>query len=354
MFGTLRLLLAFMVVLSHLPGSDYLVHFGMYAVCGFFVLSGFLMTAGLHEVYRFDAKLFWANRLLRLLPPFYLVCLLTLLVVIHVPAEAGAYMPYWVSDVPRYDIALNLLIIPQQYPELGFRLVPPFWSVAVELQMYALLFFVASRNETSALATLWIGGIYHLACIDAGLNFGARYFLAASATLSFAAGTLIYFWTKRGVLNVTPSAAALAFVMWLANTIVARWLLPDDYTYGPGYYFATFLFVILVAGLAKVQWAPLAQRIDRMLGEIAYPVFLVQWLAAFLTALAISPGIWRGWTLTFASIPLILLMAIGITLLNGKLIEPLRRQLRSSAAVGRQQEIAGREQEIKEFPLRSA
>jgi hypothetical protein len=84
------------------------------------------MTAGLHEVYQFDGKLFWTNRLLRLLPPYFLVCLITLLVVIQVPAEAGAYLPYWVSDAPRYDIALNLLIIPQQYPELGFRLVPPF------------------------------------------------------------------------------------------------------------------------------------------------------------------------------------------------------------------------------------
>src|SRR5688500_15297626 len=132
MFGTLRLLLALMVVFSHLPGSDYLVHFGFYAVCGFFVLSGFLMTTGLHEVYRFDAKLFWGNRLLRLLPPYYLVCLLTLLIVIQVPAEAGAYLSYWVSDVPRFDIALNLLILPQQWPQLDFRLVPPFWSVAVE------------------------------------------------------------------------------------------------------------------------------------------------------------------------------------------------------------------------------
>jgi peptidoglycan/LPS O-acetylase OafA/YrhL len=348
MFGTLRLLLAFMVVLSHLPGSDYLVHFGFYAVCGFFVLSGFLMTAGLNEVYRFDAKLFWTNRVLRLLPPYYLVCLLTLLVVIRVPAEAGAYLSYWISDVPRYDIALNLLIIPQQYPELGFRLVPPFWSVAVELQMYVLLFFVASRNESSALATLWIGGIYHLACIYGGLGFGARYFVASSATLSFAAGTLIYFWTKRGVLNVTPSAAALAFFMWLANTIVARWLLPDEYAYGPGYYFATFLFVIVVAGLAKVQWTPLAQRLDRILGEIAYPVFLVQWLAGFLTALAISPGIWRGWPLTFASIPLILLMAVGISLLNGRLIEPLRMKLRRKATAGNSQEIKS------DAPLRSA
>jgi hypothetical protein len=164
-----------------------------------------------------------------------------------------------------------------------------------------------------------------------GFGFGARYFSASSATLAFAAGTLIYFWTKRAVLNVTPGAAALAFFLWLANTIVARWLLPDEYAYGPGYYLATFLFIIVVAGLSKVQWAPTAQWIDRTFGEIAYPVFLVQWLAGFLTALAISPGVWRGWALTFASIPLILLMAIGVAVLNGRLFEPMRAQLRTRA-----------------------
>ena len=145
-----------MVVLSHLAGSDYLLHFGFYAVCGFFVVSGYLMTVGLHEVYGFDTKRFWVNRLLRLLPPYYLVCLLTLLVVIQVPAEAGAYLSSWTLDQPRVDAVLNLLVLPLQYPETQFRLVPPYWSVAVELQMYALLFIVAARNESWAIATLWI------------------------------------------------------------------------------------------------------------------------------------------------------------------------------------------------------
>jgi peptidoglycan/LPS O-acetylase OafA/YrhL len=332
MFGALRFLLSLMVVLSHLAGSDYLLHFGFYAVCGFFVVSGYLMTVGLHEVYGFDTKRFWVNRLLRLLPPYYLVCLLTLLVVIQVPAEAGAYLSSWTSDQPRFDAVLNLLVLPLQYPETQFRLVPPYWSVAVELQMYALLFMVAARNESWALASLWIGLIYHLACIYGGLGFGSRYFAAPAATLCFSSGALIYFWMKRGVLQVTPSATALAFALWLANTVAAKWLLPDDYAYGPGYYLATFLFVIVVAGLVNVKGTPATQRIDRALGEISYPVFLVQWLAGFITALAFTPGEWRGWTLTFASVPLTPGMAVALNLICARLIEPLRVHLRDTAA----------------------
>src|SRR5437588_13032370 len=97
MFGILRFLLAYLVVLSHLVGSDYLAHFGFYAVRGFFVVSGFVITAALNEVYGFHAGRFWANRLLRLLPTYYLVCLLTLTLLAFVPAGAWQFLSYWRS-----------------------------------------------------------------------------------------------------------------------------------------------------------------------------------------------------------------------------------------------------------------
>jgi peptidoglycan/LPS O-acetylase OafA/YrhL len=340
MFGALRLLLAMLVVISHLPGDDSFVHFGFYAVRGFFVISGYLITAGLNEAYDFDFKRFWTNRLLRLLPPFYFVCLLTVLAVLKFPEEAVAYLASWKPETPQYDLFLNLLVLPLQYPEVNFRLIPPFWSVAVELEMYALLFIVTARSEKGAIATLWVGVIYHLACIHGDLNFGARYFAAPSATLSFAAGALVYFWTKKGALNVLPSGALLAFVMWIANVMAAGSLLSNDYAYGPGYYFATFLFVIVVAGLGKVEWSPLLARIDRSLGAIAYPAFLVQWLAGFLTALVICPGTWRGWPLTLASLPLIFLMASALAGLNLKIIEPLRLARRGTDVARTDQAVA--------------
>lgn len=46
-FGSLRFLLAYLAVVSHLVGSDYFAHFGFYAVRGFFVISWFLMTSDL-------------------------------------------------------------------------------------------------------------------------------------------------------------------------------------------------------------------------------------------------------------------------------------------------------------------
>ena len=85
MFGSLRFLLAFLVILSHLVGTEYVAHFGFYAVRGFFVISGLMMTAALNEVYGFDGVRFWTNRALRLLPPYYFVCALTLLAIAVAP-----------------------------------------------------------------------------------------------------------------------------------------------------------------------------------------------------------------------------------------------------------------------------
>src|SRR3974377_1758256 len=98
MFGALRFFLAYLVVLSHLVGTQYVSHFGFYAVRGFFVLSGFIMTSALNEVYHFNGERFWTNRLLRLLPPYYAVFAATYCFVAFVPDHAAAYLKFWQFD----------------------------------------------------------------------------------------------------------------------------------------------------------------------------------------------------------------------------------------------------------------
>ena len=114
MFGSLRFLLAYLVILSHLVGTDYVAHFGFYAVRGFFVISGLMMTAALNEVYAFDGSRFWANRALRLLPPYYLVCGLTLLAIALAPAEAAQFQKFWRGLPDAGDLLANLTVLPLQ------------------------------------------------------------------------------------------------------------------------------------------------------------------------------------------------------------------------------------------------
>jgi peptidoglycan/LPS O-acetylase OafA/YrhL len=333
MFGLLRFFLSYLVILSHLTGSHYAEHFGIYAVRAFFVISGFLMTSALNEVYNFDGLRFWTNRLLRLLPLYYLICLLTLIAVILLPIASGQYhwswrhsasVAAWTSEVMR-----NLLVFPLQFPSPEFRLVPPYWSVAVELEMYVLLYLIAARNIHCAIGVLVAGTAFHVANVRFGLVWDTRYFTAAGAIMPYASGALMYFLSRRG-LRVGPWAAALAFVLWLANLVLAGWVFPDSYVYGTGYYLNGIVFAVAMAGVADLRFGRSVARFDRALGEIAYPVFLVQWLVGFLVAVTFFPGTQRGWMLTLVATPCIIAAGFALALVNRRFVEPVRLRLRET------------------------
>jgi peptidoglycan/LPS O-acetylase OafA/YrhL len=332
MFGSLRFFLSYLVLLSHLTGSIYATHFGYYAVRAFFVVSGFLITAALNEAYRFDGVRFWTGRLLRLLPLYYLVCLLTLAVVVQLPIEAEQYHFRWhVGDsFAKWgtEWVMNLMVLPLQYAATEFRLVPPYWSIAIELEMYLVLYLIAARNIHCALGLLAVGVAFHVVDSLFGLPWHTRYFTAAGAMMPYAYGALIYFLGQQGWFRVTPRVAALACALWLANMVLAGWLLPESYVYGAGYYLNDVVIAVVVAGLARRPFSGAVTRCDRALGEIAYPVFLSQWLVGFLVAFAFFPGTWRGWMLTLVATPFIIAAGFVLALVNRRLIEPLRLRLR--------------------------
>jgi|SRR5579864_509178 len=335
MLGILRFLLAYLVVISHLVGGDYVAHFGFYAVRGFFVISGFLMTTVLNEVYEFDGARFWINRALRLLPPYFFVCAITLAIIALLPAEAGQYLKFWQGDLNLGDILLNFSILPLQWTYPSFRLVPPYWSVAIEIEMYLLLYLVVARGMAWALVAATVSLTYHLACTSAGVSWAAYYFFAPSAVLPFAVGALLYFLLKGELCAITPRVAAMAFIAWFTNMLAGGWIFAPSYVFGPGYYLDTILFAIVVGGLAWRRFHPVIRGVDKILGEWAYFVFLVQWLAGFAVALAFHSDEPRGWAICMAATPLALMASAGLAVLNRKFVEPFRDKVRDLPTASR-------------------
>jgi len=330
MFGSLRFLLAYLVIVSHLVGSEYVAHFGFYAVRGFFVISGLMMTAALNEVYAFDGLRFWANRALRLLPPYYLVCLLTLAAIAVAPAQAAEYLKFW--RVPDFgDVMANLAVLPLQLTYASFRLIPPYWSVAIEIDMYLLLFLIVSRRMEWAVLTLVAGLTFQLAWVYDSMGWSVNYFTAPAAVLPFAVGAVLYFLRRRNLWIATPRMAALAFVAWLCNLLAGGSLLPQSYVFGAGYFLDTICFAILVSGLSglsKASVRPLIERIDRTLGEWSYFAFLVHWLCGFVVVTTVLGGEQRGWLLLLVVTPPVLAACAGFAALNRKCLEPLRDRVR--------------------------
>jgi peptidoglycan/LPS O-acetylase OafA/YrhL len=330
MFGSLRFLLAYLVILSHLVGTEYVGHFGFYAVRGFFVISGLMMTAALNEVYGFDGVRFWTNRALRLLPPYYLVCALTLLAIALAPRQAAEYLKFWRGVPDAGDLLINLTVLPLQFTNGSFRLVPPYWSVAIEIDMYLLLFLIVSLQMSWALIALAAGLSFQLACLYDAIGWGIEYFTAPSAVLPFAVGAVLYF--VRGRWTAPPLAAGFAFAAWIANMVAGGAVLPASHIFGVGYLVDTACFAVVVSGLSGLsarQFGPLAERIDRTLGEWSYFAFLGHWLAGFLVAGILFNGDWRGWTLLLAVTPVVVVASAALASLNRAFVEPLRNRVRS-------------------------
>jgi peptidoglycan/LPS O-acetylase OafA/YrhL len=207
--------------------------------------------------------------------------------------------------------------------------VPPYWSVAVEIEMYLLLFLIVARCMAWALVALTVSLSYHLACTYAGISWGAYYFTAPSAVLPFAAGALLYFALKGKFFTISPHLAVAAFIAWFVNLLAGGWIFETSYVFGFGYYLDTILMVIVVGGLAWYRPHPLIRRVDRIGGEWAYFVFLVQWLAGFGAIVVFNLSQSRGWVMLIAATPIILLASAGLAFLNRQCVEPLRDQVRN-------------------------
>lgn len=337
MFGVLRFLLAYLVILSHLVGTDYVAHFGFYAVRGFFVISGLLMTAALNEAYAFDARRFWLNRALRLLPPYYLVCLLTLVAIAVAPAQAADYLKFW-RGPHLGDLLANTTILPLQLTYTSFRLVPPYWSVAIEIDMYLLLFLVVSRRMEWAVLALVAGLSFQLTWVFDSMNWSINYFTAPAAIFPFAVGALLYFLRQRNLWVASPRLGAGAFVAWLCNMLAGGAALPETHIFGVGFFLDTLCFAVAVSalsGLQKHRVSPAVARIDQTLGEWSYLAFLVHWLCSFAVASVLPESEQRGWLLLFATTPLVLVACAGFAVFNRKTIEPWRDSVRGGSGTTR-------------------
>lgn len=283
MFGTLRLLLATMVALSHAGVSLRGYHLGVPAVVVFLLLSGYVVAAMLNE--RPPVARFYAERALRLLPPYYAAFALGLacwLAGVASPFLDGAAQPLlWLAA---------LLIVPLNYATLWpaldtFTPVPPAWSLGLELQFYLLAPWLLARPGrmlAAAALTLLIGGLAQLGALPSDA-WGYR--LLPGNLYIFLSGALL--WQLRHTQTFSPRTLLALWATVLAVAVAAglrgRWGQPFVLEVAAGY----------LIGLPLVAWlARLPRRAwDDRCADLAYPVFLVHFAVLWaLQALGHPPA----------------------------------------------------------------
>lgn len=329
MFGTYRFLLACMVVCGHTWYffAGRLNWMGTYAVFGFYLLSGYLMTRVLHETYGYGPRAavrFLGNRALRVYPAYWSAMAVMVVMLMAIPGVAAdqAAMVFLPRDGAQWLYNALILGIDVDYTP---RLVPPSWSLHLELVFYIALGLGLSRTRTRTALWLAASAAWTAYANLSAVSFGERYASVLGASLPFAAGAAIYYLPRLapGIANRLGLVAAAAFFV---HALIAGLVYTS--TSGMAFYVSLALTTVAVTVLRDVRTGPRWRRLDARLGDLAYPIFLLHMAVAYFVQW-ISPSaplLPKVWFLT--TMPPLLLASAALNRLVEKPIEKARVKVR--------------------------
>lgn len=296
--GLLRVALAMAVVLGHLPLASFkFIHAGT-AVQAFYIISGFYMALVLDGKYA-RAGLFYSNRLLRLMPSYFVMMAIAAAALWGLNASATgsseifatAFAHPFTSLVMAFEniaiVGQELLFwftigkdgalsfdptgaLPNETTTLAWQalLVPQAWSLSMELMFYAMAPFLA-RLSWRALAAI-AGASLALRFAGAWLPvdfaiWAGRFF--PTALYLFVLGMLAH----RALPLVARLPAAFG---WILNAAVLTMvvLLPLSDVAAPLQKWVVFGGIAFAAPFLFHAFK--ANALDRWIGDLSYPLYL--------------------------------------------------------------------------------
>lgn len=245
-----RLILAFLVLFAH---GFYIVgradspgfngeNLGGWAVIGFFVISGFLIT---RSRFRTDAGTFLLHRIARIIPAF-IVCLLVTALVFGPIAQfltQGTIVGYFTTDptpleyiwgnfflhIDHYQIGTSLSTVP--YPNAWNGSL---WTLYFEFLCYLSVWVLGGlavyRRSISLVASLWAVSVLVRIAVAVGVTGGLDEDFALFTRLLpyFLGGSLIYLVVHRwgliplvGIVCIPVAAVLMVFVPTAGGPIAA-------------------------------------------------------------------------------------------------------------------------------------
>lgn len=370
--GVVRTFLALSVYLWH-EGHGVLGFRGMdgqTAVESFFIISGFYMFMIMDGKYS-NYFLFLSNRLLRLYPAYLAVLVLTAvaLPVAHaVSGDWGCLGPKYCNSIQPYDqhwdalnpltqvflIVSHLSMLFQDVvfylgsdspssplywaltyrhtpaPRLWtFMLIPQAWSISVEVYFYILIFFIHRLKTPWLMAVVLLGVAIKLAIYMGDLPdpWGDKFFPAELPI--FFLGGLSYRLHKRmdGVDGRISAWVAAAFLLFMVSfQFIDLPALAKTY----------LCCALLTIGLPFLFRHSGGDPVDRLIGELSYPIYIVHQLVIFM-----APFLFGGWIAgearCLAGLCLTVALAYGLHAWINVPVEVFRRRRleRAAVAVGR-------------------
>ena len=299
--GSIRLFLAFAVLVSHADACDVNIIPGHVAVQAFFIISGFYMSLILEQKYdKRSVFVFYTNRLLRLFPTYQLMLFVSfgvlyaldvgIFVHIHkfervfthglfmavsylwaniallgqeilflLGIDTANYSFYWAPEGTASVKAFNYVLIPQA------------WSLSMELYFYMLAPFMLRRGIS------WTGVLFILSLalrlfiVSKGPEYDLflRRFFPAELSL-FLTGSLSYFLFTQ-IKDKDGYSLGLFFWITLLAVLIFYNQINEKYSLAL-LAFIAFVSIPFIFNFTKHS------RFDRFLGNISYPIYIVHFL----------------------------------------------------------------------------
>jgi len=339
LFGTYRTLLATLVIFLHLGGMPVI---GSYAVFGFYILSGYLMTLIMQNSYgytKYGIARYALNRFLRIYPIYWISCIISLLLIFLLGEDVvrnfhgSIYYPANLGAVLR-----NVFLI---FPSMDEpRLTPPSWALTVEIFYYICIGLGFSKTRRLTITWLAVSILYAVIVNATGADWNHKYFTIPAASLPFATGAMLFHY-KRSLADVVERSFSSTYLpLLLVVLILVNWL--AGYLLGTlrGFsFYVNFLLcaLVLVTLLEKTSLPFISRKVDRMLGDFSYPVYLVHYqvgLVVLVVADQAGYSLQRpGTLLMLASLPFIFLTAWLMTRFVELPIEVLRSRIKADKVV---------------------
>jgi len=355
MFGILRTTLALMVMVYHLFVG--ILPLGTYAVFGFYIISGYLMTIVMNTSYghtwsgRYS---FGINRFLRLYPQYWLATIFSILLIYFLGTEVTTNYHKSIFLPTSFGEVLHnfLMAFPSWHPNsINPRLVPPTWALTVEIFFYILICFGISKTFKRVKIWLILSLFYVVASYFMGLSWQDRYFPVAAASLPFSIGSSIYFISKDNSIQKLYSKLNISskylFFLMLINCLV--WIILSKLNIGKlievGFYINILLCSLLIYSIAiGGEILKIDKKIDQLIGDFSYPIYLLHWQSGLLISFLIFGNSFhefsiRGFISLVGSIVFVGLLSPLFIWLIDKPIQHIRSKIKANKALQRNQNI---------------
>ncbi|GAA0906442.1 acyltransferase [Rothia nasimurium] len=304
--GAWRFLLAVLVAASHL-WVNMVQGYAAYAVWAFFVLSGYLMTFVIKHKYGVDRRGlrdFAFNRFLRIYPSYLVAFVFGIVVILWMRyncIEGTRLNPEFF--MPEGWGWLNPLTLLPVFPHNGLP-VAVSNALSVEIGAYFLIPLMARSASTAWIAII----VSAVATWNLGFqtsSFADRYVLFLPCLMTFATGSLICHYRDNLLRFARPR---LSLLIWMIHG--GLWVKWDWIPWTVGLYTS----MVLSAWVTLSLTAHKSSKIDSLLGDMSYPIYLIHTTigALFLAQFGYGRPFVFFATAFVVTIVVSLLMAIGL------------------------------------------